>query len=75
MAVTDGVRIWLQSHRNLRELRAPRSTVAAAATGAMSQRVAETDAELTGQVVRRSTPSGEPVTGDATWLPPLWLSW
>ncbi len=41
----------------------------------MPERVTDVEAELAGQVVRGSILTATAAGNDATWLPPLWLSW
>lgn len=66
---------WLQSHRSLRGARAPRADAALGVTAPMPDQITEMDAELAGQVVRGSILTVAAEGNDATWLPPLWLSW
>ncbi len=68
------MRNWLHAHLPPRSSRALAFEPAHAGMSATPVSAgAEPDAELLGQVPRRNDVS--PANGDASWLPPLWLSW
>ena len=68
------MRNWLHAHLTPRGSRAfVFEPAPAGMSAALASADAEPDAELVGQVQRRN--DGSPASSDASWLPPLWLSW
>jgi hypothetical protein len=69
------MRNWLHAQLTLRS---PRALVFDPAHAVMSaepvRAEAESAAELVGEVQRRND-AGAAAAGEASWLPPLWLSW
>ena len=71
-----GVLNWLHARHAGRDARAPHANAAVARTSALLRIDApEADADLVGQAGSRGDPAAPEVANDASWAPPLRLSW